>query len=51
MRTKMFYPPVYVTRVDNVTKNTLNAWREWSWDGPDPNNLRIMRFYSLIELN
>lgn len=27
-----------------------NGWREWSWNGPEPNNKRLARFVSTIRL-
>lgn len=28
-------------------ENKINAYREWEWDGPEPLNLRIMRFVGI----
>jgi hypothetical protein len=31
--------------------NTINAYREWEWEGFEPLNHRLMRFVGLVELN
>lgn len=41
--------PVNIT--SNLMKNTLNEWREWKWEGPEPLNLRLARFAGIVELN
>ena len=28
-----------------------NAWKEWQWDGAEPMNLRLARFWSIIKLH
>jgi len=28
-----------------------NAWKEWEWDGPEPMNKRIARFWSVVRKN
>ena len=28
-----------------------NAWKEWQWDGAEPMNQRLSRFWSLIKLH
>lgn len=25
-------------------------WKEWEWDGPEPKNLRMARYYSVFKL-
>ena len=38
--------------IDNKEfNNTINAWREWEWNGPEPMNKRLMRFYSIMLMN
>jgi len=44
-----FVVPVFVK--NNTFENKLNAWREWNWQGPEPLNMRFMRFTSIIQLN
>jgi len=31
--------------------NTINAYREWEWEGFEPLNKRLMRFVGVAELN
>ena len=31
--------------------NTINIWREWSWNGPEPMNQRANSYVSLVILN
>lgn len=41
--------PVNVT--SSNMKNTLNQWREWKWEGPEPLDQRLARFNGIFELN
>ena len=41
--------PLNLTFGSSLT--TLNQWREWKWEGPEPLNMRLSRFSGIIELN
>ena len=42
-------PPVNISSKNMFT--TLNEWREWKWEGPEPLDHRLARFNGLVELN
>lgn len=46
---KRIVAPVNIT--SKYMKNTLNQWREWKWEGPEPLDQRLARFNGIIELN
>ena len=41
--------PVNISSKNMV--NTLNEWREWKWEGPEPLDQRLARLNGLVELN
>jgi hypothetical protein len=41
--------PVFLN--NGLYTNEINAWREWSWIGPEPQNARMNRFVALTQLN
>lgn len=41
--------PVYLS--NGYFNNSINAWREWEWQGPEPLNKRLMNFVSIILFN
>lgn len=43
--------PVYLKYDGGAWNSTTNAWKEWQWDGPEPMNLRLARFWSAIKLH
>lgn len=43
--------PVYLKYEGGSWNSTTNAWKEWEWDGPEPMNLRLARFWSIIKLH
>jgi predicted transglutaminase-like cysteine proteinase len=43
------YSPIHLT--DGFFYNEINSFFEWSWDGPEPLNLRESKFVSLVSVN
>lgn len=43
--------PTYLKYDGGRWNSTTNAWKEWQWDGPEPMNLRLGRFWSVIKLH
>lgn len=46
---KRIIAPVNIS--STYMNNTLNQWREWKWEGPEPLDQRLARFNGIIELN
>ena len=46
---KRIIAPVNITSAN--MRNTLNEWREWKWEGPEPLDMRLARFSGIVELN
>ena len=42
--------PTYLNYDGGPWKTITNAWREWQWDGPEPMNRRLNRFWSVFKL-
>lgn len=42
--------PVNLSYVGGQWETETNGWKEWEWDGPEPMNLRLGRFWSTIKL-
>lgn len=42
--------PAYLSYQDGTWNSTINAWREWQWNGTTPLNKRMNRFWSLVKL-
>lgn len=47
---RMVHPVVLKYDNSNWASET-NAWKEWAWDGAEPMNLRLSRFWSVIKLH
>lgn len=43
--------PVYLKYDGGAWNSTTNGWKEWGWDGPEPMNTRLGRFWSVIKLH
>ena len=43
--------PVYLQYDGGAWNSTTNAWKEWQWDGTEPIDLRLGRFWSVIKLH
>lgn len=43
--------PVFLNYDGGPWKTITNAWREWQWDGVEPMNLRLARFWSVLKLS
>jgi len=43
--------PVYINYDGGKWRSVTNGWREWEWMGPEPLNLRIARFWSIVKLH
>ena len=43
--------PVYLKYEGGPWNSTTNAWKEWQWDGDEPMNLRLARFWSVFKLH
>lgn len=43
--------PTYLAYEGGAWNSTTNAWKEWEWDGPEPMNKRLSRFWSVVRLH
>lgn len=43
--------PVYLRYDGGLWNSTTNGWREWTWNGPEPMNKRLARFWSVVKLH
>jgi hypothetical protein len=43
--------PVNLTYDGGNWTSVTNGWKEWQWMGPEPMNLRLARFWSVIKLH
>ena len=43
--------PVLLNYDGGAWRSTTNGWREWQWDGVEPMNLRLSRFWSVVKLH
>lgn len=41
--------PIYLKYEGGSWESETNGWREWQWDGPEPMNRRLARFWSTVK--
>jgi hypothetical protein len=43
--------PINLTYDGGSWTSVTNGWREWQWNGPEPMNQRLARFWSVVKLH
>lgn len=43
--------PVFLKYDGGNWTSKTNGWREWTWNGPEPMNQRLARFWSVVKLH